>query len=251
MFLGASALSANTIPQLVPYSGSFDESSIAAQDGLPAGDYDTLGGVDQVGLFQLVGGANTFTGSVRGPTDTADVFLIEILTGFELISASIEWATNLPGIEAPDIFNLPAGFLQQSTFGANAPVWTVEESDQTPEIFTLDTIEASMVGATFDVAPANYDAPGFDARGPGIYSSIFDGKTSCAQTFEPNPPGVSATCVDALDYTLTFNVRQTAPMNPVPLPANTLLLLTGLLALPLGRLGWLRRSFAPSHCGRC
>ena len=35
------------------------------QDGSPAGDYDTIGGLDDVGLFNLVDGSNTFEGSTH------------------------------------------------------------------------------------------------------------------------------------------------------------------------------------------
>lgn len=226
---------ASPVPTIVPYSGSFDEASIGAQDGLPAGDYDTLGGLEQVGLFRLVDGVNTFSGSINSPSDTADVFLIEILEGFQLLSASINWATNLPSVQAT-FPNYPSNFLQQSTFGANAPVWTVEESDETPTVFLLENIEANMAGSTFDVAPAQYDAPAFGARGPGIYSSIFDGRTTCGQTYVPNPPGVSSVCVSPLDYTLTFTVEQTDPqLSPVPLPASLPLLLAGFGGLALLR----------------
>ncbi len=229
----AGASLAATVPEVVPYSGSFDESSIATQDGLPAGDFDTLGGVDQVGLFRLVEGTNTFSGSIFSPSDPADVFLIEILSGFQLVSASLNWATNLPGLQAPDIFNTPPGFLQQNTFnlpaGGVTPSWTLEESDPDPTIFSLTGIEAGMVGSTFDVAPRDYDAPGFTARGPGVYSSIFDAGTSCAQNYVPVFPGVSAQCVDGLDYTLSFVVEATTPPPaPVPLPAGGALLIGGL-----------------------
>lgn len=235
---------AATTPEIVPYTGSFDESAVPAQDGLPAGDYDTLGGVDQVGLFQLVEGANTFSGSIFSPTDPADVFVIEILSGFQLVGASLNWATNLPSIEGPDIFNVPPGFLQQSTFnspfGGVTPTWTLEESDTTPTIFSLSGIEAGMVGSTFDVAPRDYDAPAFSPRGPGVYSNIFDAGTSCAQTWVPNFPGVSQQCVEGLDYTLTFVVEATTPPPPpppapVPLPAGGILLFGGLGAFAVLR----------------
>lgn len=218
---------------VVPYSGSFDEATVAADGPLPAGDFDTLGGLDMLGLFQLQEGSNTFTGSVFSPNDTADAFLIEILPGFELISASIQWATNLPGLELPDIFNPPAGFLQQNTFSDAAPDWVLEESDTTPTIFALNNLEASMVGATFDVGPASYNAPGFDARGPGVYSSLIDGTGTCAGTYVPVFPGVGFECVTGLDYTMTFNVERTftPPPPPIPLPAAGWLLLGAFGAL--------------------
>ena len=52
---------------VVPYSGAFDEATVSAEGGLPAGDYDTIGGLEDVGLFNLVVGANTFEGSVWTP----------------------------------------------------------------------------------------------------------------------------------------------------------------------------------------
>ncbi|PTX55946.1 putative secreted protein [Litoreibacter ponti] len=237
MSLTAAAAYASPVPAIVPYSGSFDEATIAAEDGLPAGDYDTLGGLEQVGLFRLVEGANTFSGSINAPTDTADVFLIEILAGFQLVGATLDWATNLPSIQAPNIFNVPSGFLAQSTSGANAPIWTVEESDDTPTIFQLENIEANMVGSTFDVGPAQYTAPAFDPRGPGVYSNLFNGQTTCGFTYVPANPGVSPQCVSGLDYTLTFNVERTEepPVNPVPLPASLPLLLAGFGGLALLR----------------
>jgi hypothetical protein len=34
---------------VIPYAGSFNEAAIGAEDGLPAGDYDTIGGMADVG----------------------------------------------------------------------------------------------------------------------------------------------------------------------------------------------------------
>ncbi len=231
-FVFVSAAQASTLPQVVPYSGSFDETSVAANGTLPAGDFDTLGGLDNLGLFRLQEGVNTFTGSVFSPGDSSDAFLIEILTGFELISASIEWATNLPSIELLNIFSPPAGFLQQSTFGSAAPDWVLEESDTTPTIFALNDLEASKVGNTFDVGPASYNAPAFSAQGPGVYSSLIDGTGSCAGTYVPANPGVNFSCVSGLDYTMSFNVQRTSTQPPaIPLPAAGWLLIAGLSAL--------------------
>ncbi|MFL4471004.1 hypothetical protein ACERZ8_14350 [Tateyamaria armeniaca] len=225
----------------MPYNGSFDEATISPQGGLPGGDFDTLGGLEQVGLFQLGAGANTFTGSVNAPTDTADVFLIEILEGFELVSASLEWATNLLGVPAPSIFNLPPGYLEQNTFApGTTPIWTVEESDETPTIFLLDGIDAFFT-------PKSYVAPAFEARGPGIYSSLFDGKTSCAQTYVPANPGVNAQCVEGLDYTMTFNVVQVATPPAVPLPAGAWGLVSGLALLGAAGLHTRRRKSASAN----
>ena len=219
-----SAAQAATFLEIVPYAGAFDEATVSANGALPAGDFDTLGGLDNLGLFQLQEGANTFTGSVFSPADNSDAFLIEILTGFELIGASIEWATNLPGI-----VNAPSGFLQQNTWGSEAPDWTLEESDTTPTIFALNGLEASMVGSTYDVGPASYVAPAFSPRGPGFYTNLIDGTGSCAGTYVPANPGVNFACQTGLDYTMTFTVGRTAPPPaPIPLPASGLLLLGAL-----------------------
>ncbi len=231
---------ASTLPEIVSYTGSFDEASVAANGALPAGDFDTLGGLDNLGLFRLQEGTNTFSGSVFSPDDSSDAFLIEILTGFELLSASIAWATNLPSIELPDIFNAPSGFLQQNTFGSAAPDWTLEESDTTPTIFALNALEASKVGSTFDVGPASYNAPAFTARGPGIYTNLIDGTNSCAGTYVPANPGVNFSCVEGLDYTMTFNVARTSPPPPPP-PAVPLPAAGWLLVGALGFLAGVRR----------
>ncbi len=185
---------------VVPYSGSFNESSVAAQGGLPAGDYDTIGGLDDVGLFQLVSGANTFAGGARTPSDSSDAFLIEILPGFTLVSASISWATN-----AND-FN--------PVFANPAPIWTLEESDATPTIFLLN------LGGNGATAPINLNAPAF-TRGPGIYSVILGNGTFAMNSGDP------------INFTMTFNVSQDQAV--VPLPAALPLFLAGLGALGVAR----------------
>ena len=230
-FSGATVGAAATV--IVPYSGSFDEATVAAEGGLPAGDFDTIGGADDVGQFNLVAGTNTFTGSVYSPLDPADVFLIGIGSGLKLVGASIAWATNLPSIEYDFLSLPPAGFLQQNTFGANAPSWTLEESSITPTIFSLDQLEAAKVGNTFDVAPSFYDAPSFE-RGPGVYSSLLDATGTCAQTYVVNFPGYSPDCAAGLSYTLSYEVEST--LAPVPLPAGLPLLVAG-----FGVLGWVGR----------
>ncbi len=232
--LATTAAHAGTV--VIPYGGSFDESSIAAQDGLPAGDFDTLGGNEDVGLFNLVAGTNTFTGSVYSADDPADVFLIGIGAGLQIVGASIAWATNLPGMEYDFLSPAPSGFLQQNTWGANAPYWTLEESSITPTIFRLDGLEAGMVGNTYDVAPTSYDAPDF-TRGTGIYSSLLDATGTCGQTYVAADPGVSAQCVSALSYTLSFQVEST--VSAVPLPAAGSLLALALAGF--GAAGWRRR----------
>lgn len=194
------AQAANAAAVVVPYSGSFNESSVAAQGGLPAGDYDTIGGAADVGLFQLVNGANTFSGGAKTPNDSSDAFLIEILPGFTLVSASISWATN-----AND-FN--------PVFASPAPIWTLEESDADPTVFILTL---SSNGAT---APLTFNAPSF-TRGPGIYSVILGNGTFAMNNGDP------------INYTMTFNVRQDQAV--VPLPAAFPLFLAGLGALGIAR----------------
>jgi hypothetical protein len=215
---------------LVPYSGSFDESSVSAEGGLPAGDYDTIGGAPDVGLFELVVGANTFAGSIFAPGDTSDAFLIGIGPNQRLIGASISWAENLPGIELA--FPPPAGYLQQSTYGANAPDWFLEESDSTPEVFTVLDLEAGSTATSFDILPNAYSAPAF-SREQGIYSVLLrdDGGT-CGLTYVPSEQFLSPECVAGLDYTMTFQVEAIGPTpSAVPLPAAAWLLLGGLAGL--------------------
>lgn len=186
---------------VVPYSGSFNESSVAAQGGLPAGDYDTIGGAADVGLFQLVSGANTFAGGARSPSDSSDAFLIEILPGFTLVSASIRWATNANP-------NNPV-------FAVPAPNWSLEESDADPTIFQLS------LGGNGATAPININAPAFTPRGPGIYSVILGNGVFGMNNGDP------------INYTMTFNVRQDQAV--VPLPAALPLFLAGLGALGVAR----------------
>ncbi len=224
--ISATAAHAGTV--VIPYAGSFDEAVVPTEDGLPAGDYDTIGGLDDVALFNLIEGSNSFTGSIFSPTDSSDAFNIGVGAGLRIISASINWGTNLPGIA----FSLPAaaGFLQQSTFLNTAPSWFFEESSVTPEIFTISQLEDGALGTTsklFETGPLDV--------GPGIYlSSLIDQGSTCAQTYEPNFPGFSPVCVEGLDYTMTFEVEST--IAPVPLPAGAPLLLAG-----VGLLGLLRK----------
>ncbi|SFT46647.1 VPLPA-CTERM sorting domain-containing protein [Sedimentitalea nanhaiensis] len=224
---------------VVPYTGSFDEAAIVAEGGFPAGDFDTLGGAEDVGLFNLVAGTNTFSGSVYSANDPADTFLIAIAEGMQIVGASIAWATNLPGIEYDFLSPSPAGFLQQNTFGAEAPYWTLEESSITPTVFRLDGLEATKVGNTFDVAPSSYDAPDF-MRGAGIYSSLLDATGTCGQIYVAADPGVNTQCASGLSYTLSFQVEPT--ISAVPLPAAGSLLVFALAGF--GAAGLRRRKAA-------
>lgn len=214
----------------VPYSGFFDEASVLAEGGLPAGDFDTIGGLDDVANFKLVAGANQFVGSVWGPTDNADVFTVEIMSGYVLTSASILWGTNLPGIG----FTFPpvSGYLQQNTFGATAATWFFEESSTTPEVFTV----AGLEGTQFGEAMQRADSPALNVM-EGVYSSLLDATGTCAQTYVPDPNGVGivAQCMEGIDYTMTFNV-EALPGNTVGVPEPTTLGLIGLSLLAMRRL---------------
>jgi hypothetical protein len=159
----------------VPYSGSFDEADVPGpQDGLPAGDYDTIGGLLDVGLFNLVAGSNTFAGSVWTPGDSSDSFLIGIGPHQTLTGASIVFGTNLDPF-AP-MFAFPA------------PHWTLEESDPTPTIFDL------TVGSNGLSAPQISFAPAFE-RGEGIYSVLIGNGTFGINTGNYDTP---------IDYTMTY-----------------------------------------------
>ena len=210
---------------VVPYSGDFDEDSVAANDTLPAGDYDTLGGQEDVGLFQLVEGANTFHGSIASPNDSSDVFLVEILAGYTLVGASINWGTNLPDNWTPAWPPSP-DYVFQNTSSSNAPSWFFEESSTTPEIFTISELWDGLYGE----APKLFDAPSLNV-GPGVYSSLLaDQGGSCAVHLVPdrnNSQFYVQECVDALDYTMSFFVERSG--GAVPLPNTLALMALGVL----------------------
>ena len=173
----------------VPYTGSFDEVDVPGpQDGLPAGDYDTIGGLPDVGLFNLVAGSNTFEGSVWTPGDSSDVFLIGIGPLQTLTGASIAFGTNLSPF-AP-MFAFPP------------PQWTLEESDPTPTIFDLTVGSDGLSGTQTVVAPA------FE-RGEGIYSVLIGNGTFGINTGNYDTP---------VDYTMTFETTV------VPEPSSLCLL---------------------------
>lgn len=229
-----SAGSANAIAIPVPFSGVFNESDILAEGGQPAGDYDTIGGLQDTALFNLIVGANEFYGSINSPSDATDFFNVGIGAGLRLIGASIDWGTNLPGLQYGFIGSPPTGFLQQSTWGANAPTWFFEESSITPEIFTIRRLEAGAVGSTFDISPKSYVASAF-SRGEGIYNSLLNASGTCAQSYVANFPGVSSFCADRIDYKMTYFVEALqVPPPPTPnvsSPSAFALFGLGLIAL--------------------
>ncbi|WP_100658484.1 hypothetical protein [Alteromonas flava] len=217
----------------IPYTGIFDESTVTAQDGLPAGDYDTIGGLADVAVFELLEGTNLFYGSVFGPQDNADVFTVEIAAGFKLVGASILWGTNLPGI--PFTFPPQQGYLQQNTFGPTAATWYFEESSPTPEIFTISGLEGTQFGEASQTA----SSPALNVM-EGIYSSLLDATGTCAQTYTPSSDGIGlvAECVEGIFYTLTFNVEALPGTPPPPSTSVSEPLSLGLMAITL--LGLLR-----------
>lgn len=217
--------SANAATVNVPYTGNFDEATVATQDGLPAGDYDTIGGLADVALFELVEGLNFFHGSIEAPTDTADVFNIAISAGLKLVGASILWGSNLSPIDNP--------YQSTRLQGAGgAPSWHLEESSITPELFTID----SLLNGPWGDSPATFNAPSLDV-GPGIYlSTLRDNGGTCAMRNILGAGGfLYPTCVDGIDYTMSFVVERTAPA-PIPVPAGGFLLVGA-----LGGLGLMRR----------
>ena len=178
----------------VPYTGLFDEATVAGpQDGLPAGDFDTIGGLEDVGLFDLVDGDNIFEGSVYTPVDSSDVFLIRIGANQTLVGATLNFGTNL----SP--FN--------PLFAAPAPQWTLEESDTDPTIFNLVAGVDGMTQAQLLAAPAF-------SRGEGIYSVLIGNGT-----FAPNNGG-------PVDYTMSFTID-----TEVPVPASAWLMGSALMGL--------------------
>lgn len=208
LLLGAVSARADSV--IVPYAGAFNENTVAGPvDGLPAGDFDTIGGLNDVGLFNLVAGVNTFTGSAKTPNDSSDAFLIGIGPNQTLISASIVFGTNL------NDFN--------PLFAAPGPHLVLEESDPTPTIFDI------AVGSNGQSGPVTFNAPSF-TRGTGIYSVLFGNGTFASNNNDP------------VGYVITFNVTETTPPVETPLPAALPLFATGLGAM--GFLGWRRKKKA-------
>lgn len=197
MVIGTASPSSATV--IVPYSGSFNEATVAAEGGLPAGDFDTIGGGMDVGQFNLVAGTNTFTGSVYTPGDSSDFILLFVGANQTLTGASIAFGTNLnPGL---------------TLFAAPAPQWTLQDaSGITPTAFDL------TVGFKGQSATQFVTAPDF-SRGTGFYDMLIGNGTYAAYDGTSQP----------VAYTMTFTVDQ-AVVSPVPLPAALPLLVGGLAA---------------------
>ena len=188
----------------VAYDGSYDERTEA-----PGGDYDAIGGLADVGAFDLIGASggfgNTFSGSLSSPTDSSDVFVIRLGADQTLMGASISFGENITP------FN--------PMFAFPAPSWTLEESSTTPTIF------AQTLGYDWMSSPATY-TPTFAPIGEGIYSLLIGN-------------GVFGTYGDGfIDYTITFTV-ESPQISVVPLPAALPLYGAGMALL--GFIGWKRK----------
>jgi hypothetical protein len=182
---GAVGAEANTV--LVPYSGSFDESTVAAEGGLPAGDYDTIGGAPDVGQFNLVGGNNTFTGTAKTGNpggDSSDSFIISVGANQTLTGASIQFGTNLDDFH-PAFASPAPHFVLSELSGVNPPVFDI------PVGFTgLDHLQT-------------FSAPAF-TLGPGLYSVLF-GNGTFARLDNA-----------AIGYVMSFTVAQQVAQTPIP-----------------------------------
>jgi hypothetical protein len=189
---------------IVPYAGSFNEASVAAEDGLPAGDYDTIGGNLDVGQFDLVAGLNSFSGSVWTPRDSSDFFLINIGANQILTGATIAFGTNLTPL--------------MPMFAFPPPQWNLSDSAGITTIFDL------TVGSNGLTSTANVTAPAFTA-GPGFYGMLLGNGTFGVNTGDFNTP---------INYTMTFTVDQKISTTPIPAALP-------LLAGGLGILGFASR----------
>ncbi len=207
-FLFAGSLVTSSVGQaatvIVPYAGSFNEAVVPAEDGLAAGDYDTIGGNADVGQFNLVAGSNVFMGSVWTPGDSSDFFLINIAANQTLIGASIAFGTNLTPF-AP-MFAFPP------------PQWNLSDSSGITTIFDL------IVGSNGLTTTANVTAPAFTA-GPGFYNMLLGNGTFGINSGNFNTP---------INYTITFDVAES--LSTVPVPAALPLLAGG-----IGLLGFASR----------
>jgi hypothetical protein len=184
------AASAQAGAVAVAYNGNYDERVSA-----PGGDYDAIGGLNDVGEFTLLAGDNFFLGGIKTPSDSSDFFLVRVASGFKLTGASIEWGTNASAFNP--IFAIPG------------PIWTLEESDADPTIFLQN------LGGNRATAPLLITAPTFE-RGEGSY-----GMTIGNGTFGMNNG-------DAIGYRMKFVVEAIAVDPPPALPEPATLALTTL-----------------------
>jgi len=78
---GVFSASASADVVVVPYTGTFNEAASA-----PGGDYDNIGGLLDVGLFNLVAGNNTFIGAVHTPADSLISASLSGAMGFTIVA---------------------------------------------------------------------------------------------------------------------------------------------------------------------
>ncbi|WP_026960089.1 hypothetical protein [Aliagarivorans taiwanensis] len=189
----------------VDYTGSYHE--MAA----PGGDFDGIGGLEDVALFSLVDGVNLFQGAVQTPDDPADVFLIEVAADQTLVAASIEFGSNL--------FFDNDDFSYNYLFAAPGPQWTLEESSETPTIFDV------AVGSDFDFSPTVIDIP--LSLGEGIYSMLLGNGTFTAVGSDGGYYPV--------EYQMSFTIESDTPTAAAPAPAVGSLFGLALLLLTVQR----------------
>jgi len=180
----------------VAYTGNYNESSA------PSGDYDAIGGLDDVGVFTLLsdptGYSNTFSGSVYTPYDSTDGFVIHVSDGDTLTGANIIFGTNL-------------GPSNPLAIGSDLTTWVLEKNSGTdPAIFNI-----GVAPDRYQDGPLTY-TPTFAALGGGFYNILIGNGTFAAYN-------------GAIGYTMTFNVE--GAISAVPLPASLPLYGAGLLGL--------------------